>query len=307
MTMIQGCAPQAPRHCEPQGPSSTNPTHASTTMQGGKAVFENDNYRISAGDNNTINVQNKHTGECYEVWGDPHVNVDGKQAFDFWGTTTFKLEDGTKLTIETVPAGNNMTLASKMTITNGDYGVQVSGIDTNKTGDLKIDEAKGWGGLLDAVVDDGNVLQENPAGKGFLGIDEGGQIRAVDQNYINHTDLQKGGKSQDNPLFKRLYDAFQNMGGLRSAHFDGSFRNCPGQHHQGHVNRHEHRPHHQAHHHHHRPSEHLAQPAQPAQPAPSQPTSAQPAPSKPTPNPMFVPIPMPVPVVPHLPNLPRLF
>lgn len=295
MTMIQGCN-HSPRHCEPQGPSSTNPTHASTSMQGGQAVFENDNYRITAGDNNTITVNNKHTGECYQVWGDPHVNVDGKHAFDFWGTTSFKLEDGTKITIDTVPTSNNMTLASKMTITNGDYGVQVSGIDTNKAGDLKIDEAKGWGGVLDAVVDDGNVLQENPAGKGFLGIDEGGQIRAVDQNYINHTDLQKGGKSQDNPLFERLYNAFQNMGGLHSAHFDGSFLSCPGARHQGQVHRHEQRPqhchekhlHHRAHHHHHR-------------------QSTQPAQSKPLPRPVFVPLPMPAPVLPQLPNLPRLF
>lgn len=284
MTMINGCN-HPPRHCGPQGPSSNNPTNARTSMQGGQAVFENDNYRITAGDNNTITVNNKNTGETYKVWGDPHVNVDGKQAFDFWGTTTFKLEDGTKITIDTVPSGSDMTLASKMTITNGGYGVQVSGIDTNKAGDLKIDEAKGWGGVLDAVVDDGNVLHENPAGKGFLGIDQGGQIRAVDQNYINHTDLQKGGKSQDNPLFERLYDAFQNLGGLRSAHFDGCFRSCPGQRHHGHVHRNEHRPHH--HHHHHRPQ------AQPHQHTPV-----------PLPKPIFVPVPVPVPV---LLNLPRPF
>jgi hypothetical protein len=288
MTTIQGAASHALHHGNLQGPASTNPTHASTTMQGGKAVFENDNYRISAGDDNTINVQNKHTGESYQVWGDPHVNVDGQHAFDFWGTTTFTLEDETKITIDTVPAGNNMTLASKMTITNGDYGVQVSGIDTNKCGDLKIDEAKGWGSLLDAAVDDGNVLQENPAGKGFLGIDEGGQIRAVDQNYINHTDLQKGGKSQDNPLFQRLFQAFENMSGLISAHFHGSFLNQGGERQEGHVHRGEGRPHHHHCHHGHRP---------PVQPQP------MPLPKPP----MLVPLPVPVPVLPHLPGLPRLF
>ncbi|MDT7837986.1 DUF1521 domain-containing protein [Aquabacterium sp. OR-4] len=167
----------------------SNPTNASTQMQGGRAVFENDNYRISAGDDNTVNIVNKNTGESYNVWGDPHVNIDGKHAFDFWGTTTFQLEDGTKLTIDTTQAGNGMTLASKLTITNGDYGVQISGVDTNTRGDLKIDEAAGWGETLDWVRDDGNVLHENPAGQGFLGIDAQGTIKKVDQAYINQTDL----------------------------------------------------------------------------------------------------------------------
>lgn len=173
-------------------PINTNPTHAHTEMKGGQAVFENDNYRITAGDNNNVNIFNKKTGETYNIWGDPHVQIDGQQAFDFWGTTTFKLEDGTKVTIDTTPWGNSgMTLASKVTITSGDYGVQISGVDTNKVGDLKIDEAKGWGETLDWVRADGNVLQENPAGKGFLAVDTNGNIQKVDQAYINKTDLVK--------------------------------------------------------------------------------------------------------------------
>ena len=43
--------------------SGSNPTNASTHMSGGQAVFENDNYRITAGDNNTVNIYNKNTGE----------------------------------------------------------------------------------------------------------------------------------------------------------------------------------------------------------------------------------------------------
>jgi len=199
-----------------------NPTNASTTMQGGRAVFENDNYRITAGDNNEVNITNKHTGETYQIWGDPHVNVDGQHAFDFWGTTTFKLEDGTNVTIQTTPWANNpnATLASKVTITNGDYGVQISGVDTNKTGDLKIDEAKGWGQTLDWAVDDGNVLQENPAGKGFVAVDDNGIVRKVDQQYINQTDLTKGGADKLQNQFK---DAFRALGGLLSISFVGVF------------------------------------------------------------------------------------
>ena len=50
----------------------------------GKVRFENENYRITAGDDNQVLIQNKDTGEQYRIWGDPHVEIDGKQAFDFW-------------------------------------------------------------------------------------------------------------------------------------------------------------------------------------------------------------------------------
>lgn len=204
--------------------SGSNPTNASTHMSGGQAVFENDNYRITAGDNNTVNIYNKNTGENYNIWGDPHVNIDGQHAFDFWGTTTFALEDGTKVTIETVPAGNGMTLASKVAITSGDYGVEISGVDTNQVGDLKIDEAAGWGSTLDWTHDDGNVLQENPAGKGFLAVDDNGQIRKVDQNYINATDLQKNppaeATQQGGEFLRNLLTMFS---GVMTASLSGAF------------------------------------------------------------------------------------
>ena len=196
-----------------------NPTNASTSLQGGKVCFENDNYRITMGDDNTVNIHNKNTGETYLAWGDPHMNVDGQHAFDFWGTTTLALDDGTKVTIETTPWAQNpeMTLSSKVTITSGDYAVQVSGIDSNKVGDLAFEEGQGWGELTDLMVADGNVLYENPFGKGFLGL-EGGQIQKVDQSYIDKTDLTKSANLQ-----ARAADAFAQMAGLLSVGFVGSF------------------------------------------------------------------------------------
>lgn len=223
--------------CNPADRS--NPSHASTSMQGGQAVFENDNYRITAADANRVEITNKKTGENYVVWGDPHVNVDGQHAFDFWGTTTFKLDDGTKLTFETVPAGNDMTLPSKLTITNGDYGVRISGIDTNQRGDLKIDEAKGWGQTLDGVTDDGNVLLENANGKGFVAVDSNGKLVQVNQSYINGTDLQKGGaaaaaaaqqQQQLQQLAQIFQGAFQAMSSILSISLSGALlRNLLGQ------------------------------------------------------------------------------
>jgi hypothetical protein len=190
-----------------------------TRMEGGRVVFENANYRISCGDDNTVNVYNKNTGEQYCIWGDPHVNVDGQHAFDFLGTTTFVLDDGTKVTIDTVPWQGNpeMTLASEVTITDGDYAVQISGIDGNCTGDLKFEEAEGWGRLADAVTPDGNTIYENPCGAGFLGFD-GGRMQRVDQCYIDRTDLERGGALQ-----QRYAQALQAFAGLVAIGFVGSF------------------------------------------------------------------------------------
>jgi Ca2+-binding RTX toxin-like protein len=231
MTTTHNSTSFAPGGCIPpdNNTNSSNPTNASTTMQGGKAVFENDNYRITAGDDNNVHITNKHTGETYEAWGDPHMKIDGQQAFDFWGTTTLNLEDGTKVTIETTPWANNpeMTLSSRVTITNGDYGAQISGIDTNQAGDLKIDEAKGWGGTLDAVVDDGNAMHENPNGQGFVAFDREGRLRNVDQQFINETDLKKGGADNkdvaDNRLQQQAEQAFKMLEGLLSISFLGGF------------------------------------------------------------------------------------
>jgi putative cofactor-binding repeat protein len=218
------------------GTDPGNPTHASTTKVGGKVQFENDNYRITVGDDNTVNIHNKNTGEDYQIWGDPHVNVDGQHAFDFWGTTTFALDDGTKVTIQTTPWAHNpnATLASTVTITNGDYGTQITGVDTNTVGDLKFDETRGWGRLLDAAVADGNTIYENSYGKGFVGFDAQGRLRQVDQSFINQTDLTKAGQLQD-----RFGLAFRALAGLLSISFVGAFlshlgeRSGPTQHHWG--------------------------------------------------------------------------
>ncbi|MBK1613168.1 hypothetical protein CKO44_06735 [Rubrivivax gelatinosus] len=210
----------APGGCVPPGLDPSNPSNASTRLEGGVAVFENDNYRITAGDDNQVLIRNKHTGETYRAWGDPHMEIDGKQAFDFWGTTSFVLDDGTKVTIETTPWAANpaMTLSSKVTISNGDYGVQITGVDTNTSGDLAIDEGRGWGRLVDWAVDDGNTLYENTLGKGFLGIDDQGRIRQVDQAFVNETDLLKGGR-----LAESYRDAFAVLGGLLRISFIGAF------------------------------------------------------------------------------------
>lgn len=180
-------------------------------------MFENENYTIKVTDGGEVITTNKNTGETYRVWGDPHVMIDGNHAFDFWGTTTFVLDDGTKITMQTTPwAGNeDMTVASKVTITDGDFGVHITGVDPNARGDLSMVEVNGE--LADFVMRDGNTLYENPFGAGFLGV-EGGSIVQVDQAYINGTDEQKLAE-----LTESFTDQFENIGGLMAVTFFGAF------------------------------------------------------------------------------------
>jgi hypothetical protein len=218
----------------------TNPSHASTTMQNGQAVFENDDYKITCDDNNTVTITNKQTGAVYQAAGDPHVSVNGQHQFDFWGTTTFNLDDGTKVTIQTTPyaANPNADLSSKVTITNGSYGVQISGVDSNTQGDLAVHEYAGWGNTLDSYTADGNEINENATGNGFVAVDAQGNTHAVDQNWINATDVLKNpslaqsgsgnGGSAQGQLANAYKDAFRVLSGLINIVFHGVFQGNAG-------------------------------------------------------------------------------
>ena len=109
-----------------------------------------------------------HPGERTRIWGDPHVDVDGKHAFDFWGTTTFTLENGTKITVNTEQwQGNtNAYVASQVVITKGSNAMIIDGISQNKLGDLKITQSND-GYAIDAATRDGFTLNENECGSGW--------------------------------------------------------------------------------------------------------------------------------------------
>lgn len=192
-------------------------TASTSRTSDGKVQFENENYRITANDDNEVVIHNKETGENYRIWGDPHVEIDGKHAFDFWGQTTFQLDDGTKVTIGTTPwdeGGNGATVASTVTITDGDYGVQIGGVDSNTRGDLEFTEYKGGGALLDAANRDGNKLQENPQGSGFLAVDRHGNIQGVDQAFINATDELKNEGPDYLAHLGEIFSLFSGLMGL---------------------------------------------------------------------------------------------
>jgi len=155
---------------------------------------------IRLGDKYTINlkegdesftVRNNETGAVTRVWGDPHVdkNNDGNNDFDFKKDLTFQLDDGTKITVDTIPSGKNgQTLASRLTITNGYNAIQVSGLAGAKDGANNLEVVQSNAGItLDALVDDGaQILHER--GKDW--VDANGQgvnqavIDAVERNFV---------------------------------------------------------------------------------------------------------------------------
>lgn len=198
-----------------------NPTGARTEMLGGRVCFDNAGYRVTVGDDDTVHIVNKATAEQYLAWGPPQLWVDGLHAFDFYGTTTLELQDGTKITITTSPWADDplVTVSDKVTISNAGYGVEVLGLASLAAGDLRFVETLRYGWLLDAVVADGNTIAENAAGAGFVGEAAAGVWQAVDQAYIEATDLAVLG-----PLAGERGQAFLSLSSLLAITFVGAFR-----------------------------------------------------------------------------------
>jgi hypothetical protein len=128
-----------------------------------------DGYRLEIDERSSqMTIYNDKTGEKTCIWGDPHVDVDGKRAFDFYGTSTFTLENGTKITINTEQWGGNPNayVASQVVITKGDNAMVIDGISQNKLGDLSITQSNN-GRMIDAMTRDGWTVHENATGSGW--------------------------------------------------------------------------------------------------------------------------------------------
>lgn len=201
----------------------TEPGQAASTRRtaDGKVQFESSQYRITAGDDNEVVIENRQTGETYRVWGDPHVEIDGMHAFDFAGRTTFVLDDGTRVTMVTKVVladalfgmdGFGYALTSRVYIVDGDYTVCITGIDSNRLGDLDFIETTG------AAFDyGGNRVYENPFGGGLI-VDSGEGARIVDQAYIDTTDASRSNLA----LLMRWYgQAFSAFGAFASIRVQG--------------------------------------------------------------------------------------
>jgi hypothetical protein len=162
-----GCVPPGKGDCtmpEPKAQWTAKVDGANTAK-----IDLGDGYRLEIDERSSqLTILNDKTGERTRIWGDPHVEIDGKHAYDFWGTTTFTLENGTKITINTEQWGGNPKayVASQLVITKGDNAIIVDGISQNKLGDLSVSMSNN-GRMIDAMARDGYTLHENASGSGW--------------------------------------------------------------------------------------------------------------------------------------------
>ncbi|WBL81350.1 DUF1521 domain-containing protein [Bradyrhizobium xenonodulans] len=183
-----------------QSSTSADPVWTHETGDGKATIRLGDKYTITADEKDASwTVRNNETGHVTKVHGDPHVDDDGdgKNDFDFKKDMTFQLEDGTKITVNTVPFGNGQTLSSKLTITNGNNAITVEGLGADKDGanNLKVTQSNA-GATLDQLTSDGaQTIYER--GQDWTN----GSGQTVNQALINAGEAgqQNGASSSQNP------------------------------------------------------------------------------------------------------------
>lgn len=97
-------------------------------------------------------------GKTTKIWGDPHVSEGDRSGhWDFQSNSTFVLDDGTKITVDTTSKGRSdgNVYTNGLTITKGNQSLQVTGIADNKP---EIGNPSLNGGQLDKSTNDGHVF-----------------------------------------------------------------------------------------------------------------------------------------------------
>jgi hypothetical protein len=144
----------------------------------GSAMIElGDDYALNINQTaREVSVQNRATNEVTRIFGNAEVEIDGVRSYQFWGTTSFELANGVKITANTIAdtANNGAYLLDRLTVTNDDHAVIVSNLAdataTKVSAEVIVDEgprdSKVW--AADEYTRDGFVLRENEAGAGWL-------------------------------------------------------------------------------------------------------------------------------------------
>jgi hypothetical protein len=92
-------------------------------------------YTISAStsDDGSLTITNNQTGQSTEVWGDPHIKVNGQDTADFQkDDLNIQLQDGTVIHIDpTALNSNGKSHIAQVSITKGDQAVTMGGSGAN--------------------------------------------------------------------------------------------------------------------------------------------------------------------------------
>lgn len=160
---------------------AADPFTASMPQDGKCSVDLGDGYTMQINERNSEIVIRDADGNTTQIWGDPHVNVNGQHIGDFYGTTTFELKNGTKITINTEQWGGNPNayVASQVVVTRGAQALVIDGVSQNQFGDVKVSMG-GNGYALDAAHDDGLVVNERADGKGWTSSLTGRNVTQAD-------------------------------------------------------------------------------------------------------------------------------
>lgn len=107
-----------------------------------------------------VMIENRTAAVETTIWGAGQVAVNGQEAGQFYGTTSFELANGAKITIET---GHDLAdqcyYLDKLTVTKEERAVIITGIDDDVTGDLNLSQSND-GYRIDDNTRDGFVLEE---------------------------------------------------------------------------------------------------------------------------------------------------
>lgn len=169
------------------------PITANLKNDGTGTVDLGDGYKLQLNEKSSEITIIDPKGNKTRIWGDPHVDVNGKRIGDFYDTTTFELKNGTKITINTEPwKGNkNAYVASQIVISNGHQGMVINGISQNKHGDMSV--TAGLNGYrLDAAHRDGlNLYETYRGGYGWNSELTGQKATREDFNLTKHANRDK--------------------------------------------------------------------------------------------------------------------
>lgn len=115
-------------------------------------------------------------GKVTRIWGDPHVQESDNDRWDFFERSSFVFGEN-KITVETVPIADGVSVTGRITIYNGSERVTISDIDKNQP---KLTSVSDDARVHDASLDDGTVYK--------LSLEDNGQEEqwVRDEGSISH-------------------------------------------------------------------------------------------------------------------------
>lgn len=114
-------------------PSSDSADSTPLTVNGNSINTGRYTITGSTGDDSSLTITDNETGKTVEVWGDPHIKVNGQNVADFQKDgLTIQLQDGTEVHIQPTSLSNGVSHINQVSVTKGDQAVTMSGFTTGQ-------------------------------------------------------------------------------------------------------------------------------------------------------------------------------